>query len=130
MFRFTTDDALTGERPEGVPEGVWEVARDITEENLHDSFVTFFVAENEADLADGGPVSEPVCCGGSLARAVADANLAVERRETPGGAVWVAPVNECGYRVDVLLLPDAGWLPADLRDALARKQAGKGGDDD
>lgn len=130
MFRFDTDDALAGQRPEGLPEGVWEAARDITEENLHESFVTFFVAENEADLADGGPISEPVCCGGSLAGAVADAPLAATRREFPGGAVWAAPVNECGYRVDVLLLPDAGWLPEGLRRALAgHLRREEGGDD-
>lgn len=119
MFRFDTDDVLTGERPDDLPEKVWQIARDVVEENIHDSFVTFYVLECEADLSGGSPVSEPVCCGRSLAATISDAPYATERRETPGGPVWVAPINVCGYRADVLLLPEVHWLPDDFRQSLA-----------
>ncbi len=119
MFTFDTDFTLTGDKPEGLHPALWEAARDISEEFLHDDFITFFVPESAADLADGGPISEPVCCGGSLAAAIKDGGLCASRRDNPDGTgVWFAPVNRCGYRADALLIPETDWIPDDIRRAL------------
>ncbi len=128
MIRFDTDDTLTGAKPAGLPADIWQIAGDLAAARVHDTFVTFFVAETADDLADGGPISEPVCCGGSLMTLIADGPFAAERRDLPEGtAVWIAPVTACGYKADVLLLPDSPWLPADLRRALdaARRHEGE-----
>lgn len=119
MIRIDTDDTLTGTKPAGLHHGIWEIACDLAAERVHEEFCTFFVPESADDLADGGPISEPVCCGGKLAAAIADGGFVTERRALPdGAAVWIAPVNECGYKADVLLLPDSPWLPDDIRRAL------------
>lgn len=119
MLTFDTDQVLMGELPNGIPDSVLAVARHVAEDHLHDEMCTFFVPESTADLVDGGPISEPVCCGGSLAAAITDSKYRPQRHTCPHGAfIWVVPVTVSGYRADVLLIPDAEWLPADIRDAL------------
>ncbi len=127
MIIFDTDDTLAGTKPDDLHRGIWKVACDLAAERVHEEFCTFFLPESVDDLADGGPISEPVCCGGSLAVLIADGSFVTERRALPdGAAVWIAPVNECGYRADVLLIPDSPWLLDDIRRALdaSRRQGG------
>lgn len=131
MITFDTDDCLVGPMPTGLTPALWGVARDVAEEHLHDEMCTFFVPESANDLYDGGPISEPVSCGGNLASAIAHGDYRPERHVLSDGAiVWAVPITISGYRADVLLIPEAEWLPTDIQDALKNSHQRGDRDDD
>jgi len=119
MIEFDTDDVLLDRRTRGLPDAVWEAARDICEENVHENLVRFTVPERAEDF-------------GGAHQHHAGRWLSVERRLLPcGPRVWVVTLSVGNFATDVLLLPDpADWLPAALRNALTAKARGKEVDDD
>ena len=116
MIRFDTDDILMGERPGGLPEGLWEFARDICEQELHENFVRFRVPEGICDLDDA-------CPAGGMLLANTGNRLEVQHHAQPfGEAAWAVTMDTGNYTADVLIIADAGWLPTDIREALLLHQ--------
>ncbi len=123
MITFETDDVLTGDKPHGLPAAQWEAARDVAELHLHEEYCTFFVPENAEDLSIGGMISALACDGMSVAAAIGT------RIPVASATVFAATINVTAYYADVLLLMlDADWIPADVRQSIAQKS--REGDDD
>lgn len=114
MLTFTTDDVLTNACPTGVPPALWERVRDHVEEHVHELFVTYRFAADPGDLADPAAIE-------------ASPLLPLRWLMEDGTACWAVPLDEGDYALDVLLVPCAPWVPADVRETIeARLQ---GGDD-
>ncbi len=119
MRTFDISCTLSGHMPEGLSPAIWEAALDFGARLLRDTYITFFVPDSAVDLTDGGPVSGPVCRGGSLAVAIAVKGLASRLCDSTGNSgVWSALFSINDYRADVVLIPDSDWVPGDIRQAL------------